>query len=581
MSEKLELEDPQDLRAEIGKCPVSTNERKNMSTKTLRKRIALVAVASLGFGLLSVTAANAAAIIANDVDITSTAATAVCSVDTAKEVAYAPVNSLGLTVLAASASDTETGFLTISGPAYWSADVDGTGGGVTLNSLTEAEITDAGSATNTGATMKFSGTGTVYVTVSETSGGAAIDTLTIYVTADCGSGTTYSALYSDVSTTDTASDSSWTVNVDEATSATAGGSLYIRVDGDNGYDANLTTGTYSASATNGALVNWGSAIGTAPLKGTLSAGSYADADGAVILRVNPASSAVGGSTVVTITHNGTPVATKSLTFYGQASSIEVGVVRIGATNGTIAAETATGFFTYTYKDGAGNTVPGDAATFVATTASTTIPTAASVKAPTASAAAVTDSGTGLVDAIETAIGSTTSGVFAVTCGSVSGKASITITHTNAISEAVLTKSVEVGCAGGIDTYAVSTDKASYKIGEIATITITAKDSKGNAVADSTVMTTDTVSVGGGLLTKAVAATDSFTGGVRTYKAQMTTAGTFNAVVSLAGSTTTSATTSYSVSGGDVAMSEVLKAIVSLIASINKQIAALQKALLRR
>ena len=35
------------------------------------------------------------------------------------------------------------------------------------------------------------------------------------------------------------------------------------------------------------------------------------------------------------------------------------------------------------------------------------------------------------------------------------------------------------------------------------------------------------------------------------------------------------------SGGGVSNADVLKAIVSLIASINKQIAALQKALLRR
>ena len=549
-----------------------------MSTKTLRKRIALVAVAALGAGVLSVAPASAAAITTDDANITSTAATAVCSVSADEETAYAPQQSFGVSILTTLATDGDTGFLTISGPAYWSADTDGSGAS-SLNNLSELEITDGDTDGTVGGILKFSGTGTVYVTVSATSGGAAIDTLTIYVSADCSTGTTYSALYSDVSTTNDATDVAWTVNVDEATSASAGGSLYIRVDGDNGYNTNLTTGTYSASATNGAVLNWGSAIGTAPLKGKLASASYADADGAAILRVNPASAAVGGSTVVTITHNGTPVATKSLTFYGEAASIEVGIVRIGATGGTIAAETTTGFFTYTYKDAAGNTVPGDAATFVATTASTTIPTAASVKVPTASAAALADGG--LVDAIETAIGSTTSGVFAISCGSTSGKASITITHTNAITEADLTKTVEVGCAGGINTYTVSLDKASYQIGEIATITITAKDSKGNAVADSTPMTVDTVSVGGGTLTKAVAATDTFTGGVRTYKAQMTTAGTFNTVVSLTGTTTTSATAAYSVTGGDVAMSEVLKAIVSLIASINKQIAALQKALLKK
>jgi hypothetical protein len=94
---------------------------------------------------------------------------------------------------------------------------------------------------------------------------------------------------------------------------------------------------------------------------------------------------------------------------------------------------------------------------------------------------------------------------------------------------------------------------------------------------------DTVSVGGGLLTKAVAATDLFTEGVRTYNAQMTTAGTFNVVVSVSGTVTKTATTGYSIADSvtGVSNADVLKAIVSLIASINKQIAALQKALLAR
>jgi conjugal transfer/entry exclusion protein len=61
---------------------------------------------------------------------------------------------------------------------------------------------------------------------------------------------------------------------------------------------------------------------------------------------------------------------------------------------------------------------------------------------------------------------------------------------------------------------------------------------------------------------------------------MTTAGTFNTVVSLAGSVTTSATTGYKVTDGAVSNTEVLAAIVKLIASINKQIKALQKSLRR-
>jgi hypothetical protein len=169
------------------------------------------------------------------------------------------------------------------------------------------------------------------------------------------------------------------------------------------------------------------------------------------------------------------------------------------------------------------------------------------------------------------------------CGTTSGASTVTIKHTNAISAASITKTVALTCAGGIDTYVVSTDKASYAIGEIATITITAKDSTGKPVHGVAAMgAADTVSVGGGTLTKAVAATDTFTAGVRTYKAQMTTAGTFNVVVSVAGSTTTSATTSYKVaSDGSVSNAQVLQSIVALIASINKQIQALQKLILAR
>ena len=41
-------------QADLGKASKSTIERKQMSTKTTLKRIALVAVSTLGFGMLSV-----------------------------------------------------------------------------------------------------------------------------------------------------------------------------------------------------------------------------------------------------------------------------------------------------------------------------------------------------------------------------------------------------------------------------------------------------------------------------------------------------------------------------------------------
>ena len=47
-------------QADLGKAPGSTIERKQMSTKTTLKRIALVAVSALGFGIVSAIPSSAA-----------------------------------------------------------------------------------------------------------------------------------------------------------------------------------------------------------------------------------------------------------------------------------------------------------------------------------------------------------------------------------------------------------------------------------------------------------------------------------------------------------------------------------------
>ena len=177
-----------------------------------------------------------------------------------------------------------------------------------------------------------------------------------------------------------------------------------------------------------------------------------------------------------------------------------------------------------------------------------------------------------------------------TCGvTASSSTSITFRHTNAVSETNIDTVVPLSCGSSMATYTISTDKAAYAIGEIATITIDAKDSFGKAVSDFTTIGgagLTTISIGGGTITKAqvdgaLGTGDLFTGGVKTYQAQMTTAGKFNIVVNLPGSTTKSQSASYTVSGGDASNAEVLKSIVALIASINKQIQALQKLILKR
>jgi len=569
-----------------------------MSKKTIKQRIALVAVSALTAGVFSVVSAPSASanVTAGELSFVTQGNvynTGACSI-TNSNTANATVGTFRTgSVVALEGDGLAAGddiYVALSGPGViskWASQpvTDAVAPEAlalaTADSISATALLDTTTVVADRLLVTLSGVGTVTLSVGVSSSTAVLDVITITSVAACAGGT-FSSTYSDISTTSSSTDNSWTANVDEQTSIDAGGSLYIRVDADNAYDANITTGTFAASATNGALVNYGSAIGTAVgIAGSTSFQSSSDADGSFVFRVDPASAAAGGTTVVTVTLGGTTIATKSLTFFGEAKSIKVGTIRTGITSGTVASETTTGYFTFEFLDAAGTAVPGSGIAFVAASATTNVTTGATVKGPSSSSAAITDAGTGLLDAIETAIGSTKAGVAAFSCGSSGGTSTTTWAHANAITGDTITVNVSLSCAGSIATYTVSTDKASYSVGEIATITIDAKDSSGRAVADSVAMAADTVSVGGGSLTRAVATTDYFTGGKRTILAQMTTAGSFNTAVTLTGSVTTSATAAYKISDGGVSNAEVLQSIVALIASINKQIAALQKLILAR
>jgi hypothetical protein len=166
------------------------------------------------------------------------------------------------------------------------------------------------------------------------------------------------------------------------------------------------------------------------------------------------------------------------------------------------------------------------------------------------------------------------------------------------------------CGGAAYSYSASLDKASYVQGEIATMTVTFKDALGNLA--NSLQAVDTCSgtpsaspltdavisapmmspVGSGSLYTYSTTTTScgiYVGSAGTKKYTLTvgtatglTDGNYNAVVSFP-TVDVAASVAYKVSTGSTGVSnaDVLKAIVSLIASINKQIAALQKALLKK
>jgi hypothetical protein len=186
----------------------------------------------------------------------------------------------------------------------------------------------------------------------------------------------------------------------------------------------------------------------------------------------------------------------------------------------------------------------------------------------------------------------------VTCLT-NGTYDLAVRATNASLATITSPVFKISCAGNPQTFTAALDKATYAPGEIATLTITAKDSSGNLTNDYAVLGTagaagTEASLTGGQLTiigqttAALLNAVKFSSGVAKFKFTVgSTAGSYNLVVDLpsypdAAGKNQAQTVSYKVgSDGAVSNADVLKSIVALIASINKQIQALQKLILRR
>jgi hypothetical protein len=146
------------------------------------------------------------------------------------------------------------------------------------------------------------------------------------------------------------------------------------------------------------------------------------------------------------------------------------------------------------------------------------------------------------------------------------------------------------CANDPYTYTASWDKASYVAGEIATLTVQFLDSTGNKA--NNVGAHGAASITSPMFTAVTAHTGTVSNkadGTRVYtftvgKDTGITAGTYVSIIEYASLVAgTKQIPSYKVStgGSTVTNEDVLKSIVALIASINKQIQALQKLILKR
>ena len=412
--------------------------------------------------------------------------------------------------------------------------------------------------------------------------------LTVTVVASCPTtgSNVYSAARADAIPVQSANLADVTLAYGDTLTYGAGADAYITAIGRSSTNQILpATTTWIASATNDAKLTITTSSATSASvangRGTLSVVSTTAAGTAVYVRVTPNSRSAGGSTLVTVTAGGITIFSKTITFLPEATKLVV----VKNMAGTVGGQ---GAFSYQLQTAAGQAVPGSISV-QPLTLTQVVTSATEAKAATLIPAASAGT-TNTVNNTTFFSSTTANGIMVYTCGvTASSSTSITFRHTNAVSETNIDTVVPLSCGSSMATYTISTDKAAYAIGEIATITIDAKDSFGKAVSDFTTIGgagLTTISIGGGTITKAqvdgaLGTGDLFTGGVKTYQAQMTTAGKFNIVVNLPGSTTKSQSASYTVSGGDASNAEVLKSIVALIASINKQIQALQKLILKR
>ena len=383
-------------------------------------------------------------------------------------------------------------------------------------------------------------------------------------------------------------DTAGTVTYDVTSRCANGTAAAIYTVTKDAYTAAITTATIQATATNGALVY---GVNTAPT-GSAVNGATTSASGAI----NPAATTgaawflikqptahTAGSSVVTITVNGAVVATKTVSWAGDIATLvidEANSTPSFSTNQTdhISNVGAAGVL-YVAKDAAGNVVPLSVQPSVADATGALVDSTLSATTVDTYAAVQTSSrGYGY-------------SMLVVPANALSGASTYQLKLTNAQGATIKSQYAKATVSrGSANTFKASWNKATYAPGDIAELTITALDAYGNGMAKGTAYTglslitnaTEMPAVGG---TCTATSTVNLAGGSRVCKFSIgNTAGSYTWSVGLTTISAQSALTgavTIAPSSAVVSNADVLKSIVALIASINKQIQALQKLILKR
>ena len=568
-----------------------------MSKKTNFKRIALVAVAALGLGVFtSIAPASAAADLAT-IEANGGSATAESNglinsldVDSTTAVGGGTDNAIETGDLTVTAKLTVGGriAITTAGSHTNGAAVRVTGGLITAASV----ATSGTAALNTGGTVATASTTNAMTVVAVPNGGvgttmsieiwndktdgyaAGVDANTLVTVSIVAAGAqgvfaptnsltkfAANASYTDTSSTYGTVDEAGATYVDyDETGAT------ITFKAFDAYGVNLPLALITCSATGAVLTSVGSQSATNFLSTSSSA---LQTTGVGYCSIKRAVANTATTSVVTISVNGVVFGSRSLTFVGEAASISVTSVKIQKSE----AVAKTDSFYFTVKDSAGNLLSSKAVTQDSARYNSIVTTATAGSTAAYNAALPTAAGW--------------------TCSTTEGSANLRLRTLKADGITyVYSPDFTASCYGDPDSYSASFDKASYVPGDIATLTITAKSEKGNPTNDYAVLGASSydVSIAGSNMTAVVTPTnaDKFSKGSKTYKFIVgATEGSYNMVVNLPNWNYTGGpqalTVAYKIAASTATVSnaDVLKSIVALIASINKQIQALQKLILKR
>jgi|GEM_PF-2432953 len=625
-----------------------------MSIKTLRKRIAIIAISAVsatGMSLIAAPQANAAATaeqltentlyIATTKSITGSASRTAVASGADMISANTQVGFITATSTTASVTDTNLQLnttvdasaiqtaLVLPGASLaftavgksGAADTDGlsvvvTGG--TLSSVVATAtttVTLTGANFNTGSTAVFTDaagkdliTGLFNITAAAGSvatisvySGSLVDGLTTLtsgtlraqyqftVTTTNASGT-YSADYSSQKQQAclASGDTAGTVSYDVTSRCGNGTAAAIYTVTKDAYAAAMTTATVQATATNGALVY---GVNTAPtgsaVNGATTSSSAAinpaATTGAAWFLIKQPTAHTAGSSVVTITVNGSVVATKTVNWAGDIATLTVDEANSTPSFSTNQADTIANVgaagVVYVAKDAAGNVVP--------------LSVQPSVSDATGALVDSTLSTTTVADyaALQTSSRGYGYSMLIVPANALSGDATYQLKLTNAQGATIKSQYAKAKVSrGATNTFKASWNKATYNPGDIAELTITALDAYGNGMAKGTAFTglsiitnaTEMPSVGGACT---ATSTVNLAGGSRVCKFSIgNTAGSYAWSVALTSISAQSALTGSVTIAPATAVTtnaDVLKSIVALIASINKQIQALQKLILKR